>query len=1576
MVRLNGVVCPSLQKHARVRLALIAPALLIPFVMQLAAFAQSLTGFPTLGSFQNFGPDIVNRSNLNVHVTIPVMQKAGRGIPFNYALNYDSTVWSPVQQTVNGKTTTNWRLSKGWSTPLFGSITYYVFAGLPGSAQCPQTEAWYTDPSGTVHSFGGFNISTNSICGPLQETTYTGDGSGYSLTLKGTDTSGETLPPTFISLYDISGNSIVPSHSITDVNGNSISEATGPSGSTFTDTLGMSALTVSVVSSNPIQYTYTGPTQSETVNVNYSSYTVATNFKCSGVVEYPPTANNLVSSIGLPDGTAYTFHYEATGSGFGTDVTGRVSEIDLPTGGKIQYQYTGGNSGITCTDGSAAGLTRTTLDGVWTYTRTSSTNTAIQDPAGNQTLAQFANGAEIQRTVYQGASTGGTALETVTSCYNFNSSAPCTTATGPPGPGEVPLALTILTLPAGGKSSQVVTYYGLKIPGTLDALNLPSEIDTYDFGASSPTQVKKITYAAFSADIFDHPSCIQITMGSNSNTCGTVTSNTETLTNYSYFSNGNLKQTSAWVQGSNYLNRSYTYFSNGLLETSTDVNSTVTNYTPQNCGPNSTPAYPSIVAVAGLSTTTTWDCNGGVPTQVSDANGQPTKYSYDMFWRQISLTDPLGNVTNTVYSPASSSTPATVETYVNFPSANPTSTVDRFNTLDGLGRLAESQKRTAPNATRFDGSVQYTYGWNTTGPFSKQTIPGGTAITTTQLDALGRTTSVTDGGGGYSSQTYRQNDVLNVVGPITPGENAKQVQNEYDALGRVTSSCAIATTVLGNVACGQNTGSYSGVLTTTAYTSQTVTSTRGSQTRSQTVDGLGRVTSTTTPEGSTTTYTYDSIPSPGTCGGWTSEPGDLMLVVYANGQAVCYVHDALHRVIRSGGATPVCQSFIYDSVLNAVETQPSGSTLSNLAGRLVEAETDNCTAWPPTSSSMITDEWFSYDKDGHMIDIWEMTPHSGMYYHSVATFAGNGAVLALGLANSTPSETSTYGLDGEGRPSTLVTYGQTLVAGSTFNAAGQPTYIDIGRGTDEDAYVYDPNTGRMTNWNFYVGSKNEAGTLTWNPNGTLRTLAITDGFNAGGTQTCHFNPSDASGTGYDDIGRLVGIDCGSGGWGQTFSYDQYDNLTKNVISGRTGVTWAPGYNLANNEYSIGSYDNSGNITSDTFHSYAWDDHNKLLSVDSSACGTNGECVTYDALGRAVEVSNGSAYTEIWYTQLGKTAYMNGSAISYAYWPAPGGATVLQSLSGGCCAYYFQHKDWLGSARILSLIGTNPTVYADRAFAPYGEIYQNFGSTAANALNFTGDAQDILAGMYDTPNREFAGSSQGRWLSPDPTGAGWNLYAYVNSNPLSNVDPSGLACYGLTRLLGFCNGSEFGSPPNGDCSAGGGDGDCNQVYAEVEASPGTTPPSPSLFDQASNGLWSWLSTGMNGGPGSYKPQELALPPGFPQALTSDALFQDTEAPSTGLYCSLIKDNPACQNDAPPPTTTFGEPTMSTGKAPLTPGKLPRPPRIPKSTPSGGCYFWNSELLGWQTPQVNGLVLLSFPPCNNGSGTSFEMSFFRD
>jgi len=72
--------------------------------LSLAALAggQVSPGTPPFGSFGGGPFDIVNLGNLNVHFSIPVLHKAGRGVPFTFDLSYDSSIWYPV--TAKGKT--------------------------------------------------------------------------------------------------------------------------------------------------------------------------------------------------------------------------------------------------------------------------------------------------------------------------------------------------------------------------------------------------------------------------------------------------------------------------------------------------------------------------------------------------------------------------------------------------------------------------------------------------------------------------------------------------------------------------------------------------------------------------------------------------------------------------------------------------------------------------------------------------------------------------------------------------------------------------------------------------------------------------------------------------------------------------------------------------------------------------------------------------------------------------------------------------------------------------------------------------------------------------------------------------------------------------------------------------------------------------------------------------------------------------------------------------------------------------------------------------------------------------------
>ena len=56
------------------------------------ATAQVSTGTPSFGSLGGGPFDRVNLGNFNVHFAIPVLHKAGRGLPFNYDIAYDNSV--------------------------------------------------------------------------------------------------------------------------------------------------------------------------------------------------------------------------------------------------------------------------------------------------------------------------------------------------------------------------------------------------------------------------------------------------------------------------------------------------------------------------------------------------------------------------------------------------------------------------------------------------------------------------------------------------------------------------------------------------------------------------------------------------------------------------------------------------------------------------------------------------------------------------------------------------------------------------------------------------------------------------------------------------------------------------------------------------------------------------------------------------------------------------------------------------------------------------------------------------------------------------------------------------------------------------------------------------------------------------------------------------------------------------------------------------------------------------------------------------------------------------------------------
>ena len=391
----------------------------------------------------------------------------------------------------------------------------------------------------------------------------------------------------------------------------------------------------------------------------------------------------------------------------------------------------------------------------------------------------------------------------------------------------------------------------------------------------------------------------------------------------------------------------------------------------------------------------------------------------------------------------------------------------------------------------------------------------------------------------------------------------------------------------------------------------------------------------------------------------------------------------------------------------------------------------------------------------------------------------------------------TYGVDGEGRPIGLWdgTLGKSVWWGTTYGAASQPNRVEFYNG-DGEAFTWSGSSLLMSSWNSTVGSKQQTGSLDWNPNGTLQILQINDSTTGQqDTQTCTY--------GYDDLARLGSVNCGSGGWGQNFSYDAFSNITK-AQSGTLGTNFQPGYGTGNHVLGF-SYDGNGNVTNDGSNSYSYNVEGRPMVVDGSA-------VIYDAFDRPVEVG-GSPTPQILYSPDGfKFAYMNGQNLSKYIAPLGGGAQAVYTAMTPAPPSYWRHTDWLGSVRLAS--NANQTVFGSQAYAPFGESYETGQGTSALS-DFTGQTQDTAAGIYDFLFRQYS-PTQGRWLVPDPAGLAavditnpqtWNRYAYVANNPLANKDPLGLYCaVGIACSQGGGSYDAFaGTGPGGVYAAGGGGG---------------------------------------------------------------------------------------------------------------------------------------------------------------------------
>jgi RHS repeat-associated protein len=201
-----------------------------------------------------------------------------------------------------------------------------------------------------------------------------------------------------------------------------------------------------------------------------------------------------------------------------------------------------------------------------------------------------------------------------------------------------------------------------------------------------------------------------------------------------------------------------------------------------------------------------------------------------------------------------------------------------------------------------------------------------------------------------------------------------------------------------------------------------------------------------------------------------------------------------------------------------------------------------------------------------------------------------------------------------------------------------------------------------------------------------------------------------------------------------------------------------------------TYDAAGNLTNDGTHTYTYDAEGNLTQVDGGSTAN----YSYDGLNRRVQtVVNGVSTLYAYNLNGQRVASFDGSGnlISNQVYA---GSTPIAFYQGG--QIHYQHQDWLGTERVRTDGSGN--VEGTYTSLPIGDGYSATGSDN-DAYHYGTLDHDSETDTQHAQFRQYS-STQGRWLSPDPSSESYdfadpqslNRYAYVQNNPLAATDPSG------------------------------------------------------------------------------------------------------------------------------------------------------------------------------------------------------------
>jgi len=520
-----------------------------------------------------------------------------------------------------------------------------------------------------------------------------------------------------------------------------------------------------------------------------------------------------------------------------------------------------------------------------------------------------------------------------------------------------------------------------------------------------------------------------------------------------------------------------------------------------------------------------------------------------------------------------------------------------------------------------------------------------------------------------------------------------------------------------------------------------------------TIDGLGNTTQQQSPDTGVSNATYDAA-------------GNLTSRTDARGKTTTYSYDALNRLTGATYASGTPTVLEYDG---------GTSPLPNDIGRLTRISDES-------GSTRL-----QYDGFSNLVQKTQISTANGAAVTQTVTYAygtsgnTNGKLVSQTYPSGAVIGTS---YDGAGRIAGLTL---TTAAGNTallssiqYQPFGKPTGWTWGNGT-ATTRSFDLN-GRLTQ--FPLGATTGTGAT---PNGLSRTV----NYDVASRITAHTHADTTGSTGsstataanqtfgYDDNDRLISYLPATSS--QSYSYDANGNRVGQTVG---GSSYTQSVDPASNRQTAStgstattnSYDAAGNQTNDGTITYNYSDRGRLASV---AQGTTSTSYLYNGLGQRIIKQGANVPT-------GATRYVYddaghligeydqaGNALQETVYL---GDTPIATVKNGT-AYYI-YADQIDTPRVITDTN-NLMVWRWDQTDPFGAAQPDGNPSGQGTftynLRFPGQVYDAETGKHYNANRDYDPAS-GRYIQSDPIGlAGGqpSTYAYVNGNPLTGSDSSGL-----------------------------------------------------------------------------------------------------------------------------------------------------------------------------------------------------------